>query len=108
MPGLQAQMLVLGGAWMSLAALDSAAEGPRLRYDPRTFLDECLAPDFGGPTCGNPPSAEEEPRLSASAALLLPVDGPQPEAARLRYEMAGLLALDAAATYWQPRARPDR
>jgi hypothetical protein len=36
------------------------------------------------------------------------VDGPQPEAARLRYEMAGLLALDAAATYWQPRARPDR
>ena len=107
MPGMRARMLVLGGAWMSLAALDSAAEGPLLRYDPRIFLDECLAPDFGGPACGSAPSAREEPRLSASAALLLPQDGPQPEA-RLRYETEGLLAWDSAVTYWQPRARPDR
>jgi hypothetical protein len=107
MPGLQAQMLVLGGAWMSLAALDSAAEGPRLRYDPRTFLDECLAPDFGGLACAREPGAEEEDRLSASAALL-PADARQPETPRLRYEMEGLAALDGAVTYWQPRTRPDR
>ena len=107
MPGVRRRLLVLGGAWSALAGFEAAPQSPWLRYDPGTFADDCLAPDFSGPGCGTSRGWDEAPWLSASAALL-PVDRREPEAPRLGYELAGLIGLDRGLTYRQPRARPDR
>jgi hypothetical protein len=90
-----------------MAAFQAAPQDPYLRYDAAIFADECLAPDFGGTGCGGWRAEDAVPWLSASAALL-PIEGREPEAPRLRYEFTGLATLDEGLTYRQARGRPDR
>ncbi len=108
------RMLFVAGASAALVAVAAAPLSLRLRYDPEALQDACLAPDYLGAACFPPPPlADEEPRLSASAALL-PGESGEPTAVsarapiRLRYETAGLAELDTGLTYFEPRGRAGR